>query len=121
MYDRRPGSFRNDESPVGRQVDAKVKWFNATKGFGFVTPADGTQDAFLPIGTLRKAGYEDVREGTSLVCEIGSGAKGPLVLAVLDVDSSTAVSPSSAGGGYASAPAASRKPASSLDGSVKWF
>ena len=121
MYDRRPGSFRNDESPVGRQVDAKVKWFNATKGFGFVTPADGTQDAFLPIGTLRKAGYEDVREGTSLVCEIGSGAKGPLVLAVLDVDSSTEVSPSSAGGGYASAPAASRKPASSLDGSVKWF
>ncbi len=124
MYDRRPGSFRSDESPAGRQVDAKVKWFNAAKGFGFVTPADGTQDAFLPIGTLRKAGYEDVREGTTMVCEIGSGAKGPLVLAVLDVDSSTAISAGGGGagagygGGGSSAP---RKPASTLDGSVKWF
>jgi len=121
MYDRRPGSFRSEESPVGRQVDAKVKWFNAAKGFGFVTPADGTQDAFLPIGTLRKAGYEDVREGTSLVCEIGSGAKGPLVLAVIDVDSSTAVAPSGGGGGYAAPSGGPRKSASTLDGSVKWF
>ncbi|HTH98778.1 MAG TPA: cold shock domain-containing protein [Stellaceae bacterium] len=119
MYDRRPGFFRNEESPSGRRVDAKVKWFNAAKGFGFVTPSDGTQDAFLPMATLRRAGFEEVQEGASLVCEIGAGAKGPLVVNVLNVDNSTAVAPSRGGGnGDGSAP---RKPLSTLDGAVKWF
>lgn len=119
MYDRRPGFFRNEDPPSGRRVDAKVKWFNASKGFGFVTPADGTQDAFLPMATLRRAGFEDVSEGASLVCEIGDGAKGPLVVNVIDVDLTTVVAPSSPRGGYdRDVP---QTPSGSLDGSVKWF
>src|SRR5712691_12373634 len=94
MYDRRPGFFREDTSPVpGRRVDATVKWFNASKGFGFVTLSDGTQDAFLPMAILRRAGYDDVREGASIACEVSEGAKGPLVTNVLNIDSSTAVAP----------------------------
>ena len=62
MYDRRPGFFRED-MPPGRRAEAKVKWFNASKGFGFVTLSDGSQDAFLPMAVLRRAGYEDAREG----------------------------------------------------------
>jgi len=100
MYDRRPNFSHPEDSASGRRVDAKVKWFNVAKGFGFVTPSDGTQDAFLPMATLRRAGFEDVGEGASLVCEIGAGAKGPLVLNVLDVDLSTAVAPSGPRGGY---------------------
>lgn len=119
MYDRRPGFFRTEDPPSGRRVDAKVKWFNASKGFGFVTPADGTQDAFLPMATLRRAGFEDVSEGASLVCEIGDGAKGPLVVNVIDVDLTTAVAPSGPRGGYdRDVP---QTPSGSLDGSVKWF
>ncbi|MEI9982542.1 MAG: cold shock domain-containing protein [Aliidongia sp.] len=57
MYERRPGMSHEEASPAGRRVEAKVKWFNATKGFGFVTPDDGTQDAFLPMAILRRAGY----------------------------------------------------------------
>src|SRR6201996_3152051 len=91
MYDRRPGFSANEDPPSGRRVDAKVKGFNASKGFGFVTPADGTQDAFLPMAILRRAGYEDIREGATLVCEIGAGAKGPLVVNVIDVDLTTAL------------------------------
>src|SRR5579875_3457409 len=100
MYDhRRPGFFRNDEPQTGRRVEAKVKWFNAAKGFGFVTLSDGTPDAFLPMAILRRAGYDDIREGASVTCEVGAGAKGPLVVNVLNVDNSTAVASSGGGGG----------------------
>jgi cold shock protein len=100
MYDhRRPGFFRNDEPQSGRRVEAKVKWFNAAKGFGFVTLSDGTPDAFLPMAILRRAGYDDIREGASVTCEVGAGAKGPLVVNVLNVDNSTAVASSGGSGG----------------------
>ena len=127
MYDRRPGFFRNDEAQTGRRAEGKVKWFNATKGFGFVTFTDGSQDAFLPMAVLRRAGYEDVREGAGVTCEVGTGAKGPLVLSVLNVDMSTAVAPGSGGGraprgdGYGAGPPRPTGPATTLEGAVKWF
>jgi len=137
MYDhRRPGFFRNDEPQSGRRVEAKVKWFNAAKGFGFVTLSDGSPDAFLPMAILRRAGYDDIREGASVTCEVGAGAKGPLVVNVLNVDNSTAVASSGGGGGgygqrdrdYGGGgrggyrqDSAPRGPAQSVEGAVKWF
>src|SRR5579871_4101493 len=113
MYDnRRPGFFRNDEPQTGRRVEARVKWFNAAKGFGFVTMADGSPDAFLPMAILRRAGFDDVVEGASITCEISAGAKGPLVVAVLNIDTSTA------------APMGERRMsrnAATIEGAVKWF
>ena len=132
MYDRRPGFFRED-TPPGRRVEAKVKWFNASKGFGFVTLSDGSQDAFLPMAILRRAGYDDVREGASISCEVSAGAKGPLVTNVLNVDTSTAVVGSSPGGGGGFDRRASGagsgggggfggpRTATTMDGAVKWF
>jgi len=114
MYDRRPDVFREDLPPC-RRVDATVKWFNPSKGFGFVTLSDGTQDAFLPMATLRRAGYEDVREGALITCEISAGAKGPLVTNVLNIDTSTVVAPS---GGADRQP---QRPSTSVEGAVKWF
>jgi CspA family cold shock protein len=122
MYDRRPGMlspgmFSEDASPTpGRRVDATVKWFNPSKGFGFVTLADGTQDAFLPMAILRRAGYDDAREGSSIDCEIGAGAKGPLVTNVFSIDASTAATPRP--DGFDRRPA---RPAQTIEGSVKWF
>jgi cold shock protein len=115
MYDRRPDFFRED-APPGRRVDATVKWFNASKGFGFVTLSDGTQDAFLPMAILRRAGYEDVREGASITCEISAGAKGPLVTNVLNIDLSTAMAPHPGGADRRVA-----RPSTTLEGAVKWF
>jgi cold shock protein len=116
MSERRQSFFR-EETPLGRRVEAKVKWFNGSKGFGFVTLADGSQDAFLPMAVLRRAGYEDVREGASITCEIGAGVKGPLVTNVLNVDDSTALSSPSGAGAVDRGP----RPATTIDGAVKWF
>src|SRR5260221_1807786 len=117
MYDRRPGFFREETPPPpGRRVDATVKWFNASKGFGFVTLSDGTQDAFLPMAILQRAGFDDVREGSLITCEVSAGAKGPLVTNVLNIDASTAVE--SQGGGFDRRP---QRPSTSLEGAVKWF
>ena len=117
MYERRPGFFRED-TPPGLRVEAKVKWFNASKGFEFVTLADGSQDAFLPMAVLRRAGYEDVSEGASITCEISAGAKGPLVTNVLNADNSTAATPRGEAGAIDR-----RGPRSSttMEGTVKWF
>ncbi len=115
MFERRPGFFREDTLP-GRRVEAKVKWFNAGKGFGFVVLSDGSQDAFLPMAVLRRAGYEDVPEGASITCEVSAGAKGPLVTSVLNIDSSAATS-SGARSSFDRVPG----PATTLDGTVKWF
>jgi cold shock protein len=103
MYERRPTYFRVEDTPAGRRVEARVKWFDAAKGFGFVAVPDGSPDAFLPMAALRRAGFSEVREGAAVTCEIGSGAKGPLVLAVLSL-----------GEGPASAP-------QTLEGTVKWY
>jgi len=113
MSDRHMGSAPEDAPPT-RTVDATVKWFNASKGFGFVTMADGSPDAFLPMAILRRAGYEDVQEGASITCEVGAGAKGPLVTNVINIDLSTAVAPGLGGDRRA-------RPASTLEGAVKWF
>ncbi|HTT79319.1 MAG TPA: cold-shock protein [Stellaceae bacterium] len=118
MYDRRPGFFQ-EEAPSNttpaRRVDATVKWFNPSKGFGFVTLSDGTQDAFLPMAILRRAGYEDVREGALITCEVGVGAKGPLVTTVLNIDNSTAAPPRGDGERRV------QRPSQTLEGAVKWF
>jgi CspA family cold shock protein len=113
MYDHRTGSGPED-APPARTVEAKVKWFNASKGFGFITMADGSPDAFLPMAILRRAGYEDVREGASITCEVGAGAKGPLVTSVINIDLSTAIAPGMGEERRA-------RPSSTLEGAVKWF
>src|SRR5258707_11498870 len=112
MNDRETGYSHAEELQAGRRVEAKIKWFNATKGFGFVALSDGSKDAFLPMAILRRAGYDEAREGAAIVCEVGVGAKGPLVLNVLNLDNSAAPS-----GGERRMVAA----ASTLDGVVKWF
>src|SRR5271169_740868 len=117
MFERRPGFFRED-TPPGRRVEAKVKWFNAGKGFGFVTLSDGSQDAFLPMAVLRRAGYEDVPEGAGITCEVSAAAKGPLVTSVLNIDGSTATRSTGSGGRLdRRAP----RPSATIEGAVKWF
>ncbi|MGY8667193.1 cold-shock protein [Bradyrhizobium sp. UFLA05-109] len=47
-----------------------VKWFNATKGYGFIQPEDGGKDVFVHISAVEKAGYTGLAEGTRVSYEI---------------------------------------------------
>lgn len=72
------------------EIRGTVKWFNAVKGYGFLTPDDGSPDVFLHLTVLRVAGYERLPPGATVVCEAVKGAKGMQVLRVAEVDTSTA-------------------------------
>ncbi len=69
------------------QITAVVKWFNPTKGFGFVQPNDGSPDAFLHISVVERSGNRDLIEGTTLVCDLCEGRKGPQVAEIHRIES----------------------------------
>ncbi len=59
-----------------------VKWFNATKGFGFVTPDGGGEELFLHRSVLEQAGLSDLAERTRVRIRVGEGKRGPQVSAL---------------------------------------
>ena len=65
-------------------VTVTVKWFNGTKGFGFVELEDGS-DAFLHASVLARTGYDQLTDGSTLVCDIADGRKGQQVAEVYEV------------------------------------
>ena len=54
-----------------------VKWFNASKGFGFITPDDGDNDLFVHHSEIKTGGYATLNENQRVSFEIGEGKKGP--------------------------------------------
>jgi CspA family cold shock protein len=53
-----------------------VKWFNATKGFGFIQPDDSSKDVFLHISDVQRSGIQEPREGDKLEYELQRGQQG---------------------------------------------
>jgi CspA family cold shock protein len=58
-------------------AEGTVKWFNATKGFGFLTPDDGTPDVFVHFSAIEGSGYRELVEGQRVQFEPERGQKGP--------------------------------------------
>ncbi len=54
-----------------------VKWFNSTKGFGFITPDDGSDDLFVHYSEVKVDGYATLEENQKVNFEVGEGKKGP--------------------------------------------
>jgi CspA family cold shock protein len=54
-----------------------VKWFNASKGYGFITPADGGDDVFAHYSSIEMEGYKSLKEGQQVEFDIQEGPKGP--------------------------------------------
>ena len=84
-----------DEAPVGLiEVTGFIKWFDASKGYGFVVPDNGMADVLLHVTCLRRDGFQTAYEGARVVVEVLERPKGLQCFRVLSMDESTAVHPS---------------------------
>ncbi|MFS8037954.1 cold-shock protein [Xanthobacter sp. AM11] len=80
------------EEPVGLvEVSGSIKWFDASKGYGFIVPDDGGPDVLVHVTCLRRDGFQTAIEGARVVCEAVQRAKGRQAFRVLSLDLSTAV------------------------------
>ena len=59
-----------------------VKWFNAEKGFGFITPDDGGKDVFVHFSEIQGSGYRSLNENDRVTFETEQGQKGPQAVGV---------------------------------------
>jgi len=60
-----------------------VKWFNADKGFGFISPTSGGEDLFVHHSEIKTEGYASLNEGQAVDFEVGQGKKGPCAVNVI--------------------------------------
>lgn len=82
---------REDESGDTLELGGTIKWFDPVKGYGFITPSDGSNDILLHSSVLRAAGHENVLEGTTVICEAVERSKGLQATLIVKIDPSTAV------------------------------
>ncbi|MHC4865209.1 MAG: cold-shock protein [Planctomycetota bacterium] len=60
-----------------------VKWFNESKGYGFISPDDGAADLFVHHSEVKTSGYASLSEGQKVDFEVGEGKKGPCAVSVV--------------------------------------
>jgi cold shock protein len=57
-------------------TNGTVKFYNSTKGFGFIAPADGSKDAFVHVSALERAGISDLADGQKVTFDLETGRDG---------------------------------------------
>ena len=62
-----------------------VKWFNDSKGFGFITCEDGSDDAFVHHSTIQGDGFKSLAEGDAVSFDVEAGEKGPRAINVVKI------------------------------------
>ena len=102
------------------EVSGLIKWFDVSKGYGFIKPSDGPEaDILLHQTCVRQSGFKAAYEGATIVCEAVKGPRGLQAKRVLSLDNSTASPAPSAVQRTARYLAEPRGPA--FEATVKWF
>jgi cold shock protein len=87
------GELIGDATANVVEVVGVIKWFDVSKGYGFIVPDNGLADVLLHVTCLRRDGYQTAYEGARIVCEALQRPKGLQAFRVLSMDESTAVHP----------------------------
>ena len=108
-----------DETASLIELTGAIKWFDVSKGYGFIIPDNGLPDVLLHVTCLRRDGFQTAYEGARIVAEVLQRPKGLQVFRILSMDESTAIHPTE------TAPARTHvqvTPTSGLERAVvKWF
>lgn len=105
---------------VAQEVTGQVKWFDLTKGYGFIKPASGVQgDVLLHQTCVRQSGFKAAYEGAQVVCEAIKGPRGLQARRLISLDNSTAAAPPSAA--QRAARYVAEPKGLPFDATVKWF
>ena len=75
------------------EISGVIKWFDVSKGFGFIVPDNGMPDVLLHVTCLRRDGFQTAYEGARIVCEVQTRQKGLQAFRILSMDDSTAIHP----------------------------
>lgn len=62
---------------MSNAMTGSVKWFNESKGFGFISPADGSKDVFVHFSAIQSDSFKTLYEGQNVTFNVEDGAKGP--------------------------------------------
>ena len=62
---------------MSNTINGTVKWFNDSKGFGFISPSDGSADVFVHFSAINAEGFRTLAEGQNVSYEVEEGPKGP--------------------------------------------
>jgi CspA family cold shock protein len=87
------GDLVNETGATVIEVTGVIKWFDVSKGYGFIVPDSGMADVLLHVTCLRRDGFQTAYEGARVVCEALARPKGLQAFRILSMDESTAVHP----------------------------
>jgi CspA family cold shock protein len=82
-----------DEATSVIELSGVIKWFDVSKGYGFIIPDNGLPDILLHVTCLRRDGYQVAYEGARVVVEASQGGRGLQAFRILSMDESTALHP----------------------------